>query len=66
MHQPILGLDTAPPAAVRGACRRAFLAVQVAGLLGHDAWRAGEGLVGAWAAIWVEAAPPRVNRLKMH
>ena len=43
-----------------------FLAVQVAGLLGHDAWRAGEGLVGAWAAIWVEATPPRVNRLKLH
>ena len=41
-------------------------AVQVAGLLGHDAWRAREGLVGAWAAIWVEAAPPRVNRLKLH
>ena len=39
--------------------------VQVAGLLGHDAWRAGEGLVGAWAAIWGEATPPRVNRLKL-
>ena len=53
-------------ARVLGACRRAYLAVQVAGLLGHDAWRAGEGLVGAWAAIWVEATPPRVNRLKLH
>ena len=24
------------------------------------------GLAGAWAAIWVEATPPRVNRLKLH
>ena len=49
-----------------GPAGDSYLAVQVAGLLRHDAWRAGGGLAGAWAAIWVEATPPRVNRLELH